>query len=140
MELNHQLGNRIAYENEPILKVRDLCKTFFLGKSLIRQAMGKKADRLRAVHHVNLDIFPGECLGLVGESGCGKTTLGRCILRLYEPDSGQVIYDGKDFLRLKGEDETAMRRNMQIVFQDPYSSLKSPPEYPRYRWSTQSLS
>lgn len=123
MELTLQQNNGIAYNGEPILKVRDLCKTFVLGKSIVRQMLGKKPDQLRAVHHVNLDIFPGECLGLVGESGCGKTTLGRCILRLYEPDTGQVIYDGKDFLKLRGEDETAMRRNMQIVFQDPYSSL-----------------
>lgn len=118
-----QRNNGIAYDSEPILKVRDLCKTFVLGKSLIRQMLGKRPDQLRAVHHVNLDIFPGECLGLVGESGCGKTTLGRCILRLYEPDAGQVIYNGKDFLKLRGDDEKLMRRNMQIVFQDPYSSL-----------------
>lgn len=113
----------INYGGAPLIEVRDLNKQFVLGKSLIRQMLGKKPDVLRAVHHVNLDIFPGECLGLVGESGCGKTTLGRCILRLYEPDSGEVLYQGKDFIKMSGKEELKMRQNMQIVFQDPYSSL-----------------
>ncbi len=121
--MNTQNNTGVSYESEPILQVRNLCKTFVLGKSLIRQAVGIKADHLRAVHNVNLDFYSGECLGLVGESGCGKTTLGRCILRLYEPDSGQVLYQGKDFLKMKGDEVLHMRHIMQVVFQDPYSSL-----------------
>lgn len=108
---------------EPLIQVRDLSKTFILGKSIVRQMMGRKADKLRAVYHVNLDIFPGECLGLVGESGCGKTTLGRCILRLYEPESGSVMIEGKDFIKASGSEVNQMRQKMQVVFQDPYSSL-----------------
>jgi len=121
--MNTSMNSNTMYEKESILQIRDMCKTFVLGKSLIRQMIGRKPDYLRAVHHVNLDIFAGECLGLVGESGCGKTTLGRCILRLYEPDKGQVLYNGKDFLKMKGDEALKMRQTMQIVFQDPYSSL-----------------
>lgn len=108
---------------QPLIQIRDLSKTFVLGKSVVRQMLGRKVDVLRAVHHVNLNIYPGECLGLVGESGCGKTTLGRCILRLYESDSGQVLMEGKDFLKMNGGEIQKMRRKMQVVFQDPYSSL-----------------
>ncbi len=107
----------------PLVQVRDLSKSFVLGKSIVRQLLGRKADVLRAVHNVNLDIQPGECLGLVGESGCGKTTLGRCILRLYEPDRGQVLFKGQDFVRAGGADLRNLRSKMQVVFQDPYSSL-----------------
>jgi len=121
--MNTQITKGVSYESEPILQVRGLCKTFVLRKSLIRQMVGIRPDYLRAVHNVNMDIYSGECLGLVGESGCGKTTLGRCILRLYEPDAGQVLYKGKDFLKMKGDEILQMRRIMQVVFQDPYSSL-----------------
>ncbi len=110
-------------ERKPILEIRHLEKTFVLGKSIVRQLLGRKPDYLRAVHNVDLHIFPGECLGLVGESGCGKTTLGRCILRLYEPDAGQVLFEGQDFLQMKGSDAIKMRQKMQVVFQDPSSSL-----------------
>jgi oligopeptide/dipeptide ABC transporter ATP-binding protein len=125
LELNPMIDitHPVTVEPQPILEVRHLEKTFVLGKSVIRQIMGLKPDYLRAVHNVNLHVFPGECLGLVGESGCGKTTLGRCILRLYEPDAGQVLYEGQDFLQMKGQDAIKMRRKMQVVFQDPSSSL-----------------
>lgn len=107
----------------PLLQVKNLSKTFVLGKSVLRQALGKKPEYLRAVHEVNLSIKAGECLGLVGESGCGKTTLGRCILRLQEPDKGEVLFEGQNFLEMKGQDVMKMRSKMQVVFQDPYSSL-----------------
>jgi oligopeptide transport system ATP-binding protein len=106
-----------------LVQVRDLTKTFVLGKSLIRQMLGRKPAFLRALDSVNLDIRRGEALGLVGESGCGKTTLGRCLLRLTEPDRGQVLYQGQDVLRMDTAALRQMRRHMQIVFQDPYSSL-----------------
>ena len=108
---------------QALVEVRDLSKTFVLGKSIVRQMLGRKPDYLRAVHDVNLDIWRGEALGLVGESGCGKTTLGRCILRLHEPDSGRVLYDGQDFLKMEGAAVRKMRSRMQVIFQDPYSSL-----------------
>jgi oligopeptide transport system ATP-binding protein len=106
-----------------LVRVRDLSKTFVLGKSLIRQMLGRRPAYLRALDRVNLDVRRGEALGLVGESGCGKTTLGRCLLRLVEPDQGQVLYEGKDILQMRGSALRQMRRHMQIVFQDPYSSL-----------------
>ena len=93
----------------PLLSVRDLTKRY--------------APNTLAVAGVSFDIFPGETLGLVGESGCGKTTLGRCILRLLEPTSGSIQFDGRDVRALNGEAMRRLRREMQLVFQDPYSSL-----------------
>jgi peptide/nickel transport system ATP-binding protein/oligopeptide transport system ATP-binding protein len=81
------------------------------------------SDHVLAVDDVSFTVKNGETLGLVGESGCGKTTIGRTILRLIEPTAGEIEFDGKDLLRLKGEELKAVRRDMQIIFQDPYASL-----------------
>lgn len=123
MELNQLINNASDDNRNTLVQVRNLTKTFISGTGIIRRMLGKKPISLRAVYKVNLDIYQGEALGLIGESGCGKTTLGRCILRLYEPDEGQVLYDGLDILHINSSELRKMRRRMQVVFQDPYSSL-----------------
>ncbi len=102
-----------------LLIVEKLKKYFPLRGSLLRRSQG----RLKAVDTVNLTLRKGETLGLVGESGCGKTTLGRCILRLIEPTEGKIYFEGDDILTYNQERMRQVRRDMQIVFQDPYSSL-----------------
>jgi peptide/nickel transport system ATP-binding protein len=84
---------------------------------------GKALEHVRAVDDVSFEVYKGETLGLVGESGCGKTTLGRALLRLIEPTSGKIIYDGVDFTAKKRDELKSFRKEIQIVFQDPYSSL-----------------
>ncbi|MBQ6083779.1 MAG: ABC transporter ATP-binding protein [Bacteroidales bacterium] len=107
------------YSREPILKVEHL-KTWF---SLKKGVFNRVYDHVKAVDDVTFEVYPGETLGLVGESGCGKTTLGRSILRLVEPSEGKIIFEGKDVMSLKGNDLREYRKHAQIVFQDPYSSL-----------------
>ncbi|VAX36306.1 Oligopeptide transport ATP-binding protein OppF (TC 3.A.1.5.1) [hydrothermal vent metagenome] len=108
-----------ATRQAPLLSVRDL-KTHFPVRSGILQRV---TDYVRAVDGLTFDIAPGETLGLVGESGCGKTTVGRTILRLVPHTSGEVVFDGHDVFKLSGEALKTMRRNMQIIFQDPAGSL-----------------
>jgi peptide/nickel transport system ATP-binding protein len=102
-----------------LLEVNDLCKFFPIKGGIFARTI----DHFKAVDTVSLKVRKGRTLGLVGESGCGKTTLGRSILRLIEPTSGQVKFDGVDLLGLGEKEMRAMRRRMQIIFQDPYSSL-----------------
>jgi oligopeptide/dipeptide ABC transporter ATP-binding protein len=102
-----------------LLEVRNLRKYFPVKKGLFQKTVGY----VKAVDDISFDIKEGETLGLVGESGCGKTTAGRSLLRLIEPTSGQIIFDGKDVMKLHGEELRQMRRNMQIIFQDPFGSL-----------------
>ena len=103
----------------PLLEARHLVKTFRSEGSLL----GKAAHPVRALNDVSLTIEAGETLGLVGESGSGKSTLGRILLRLIEADSGEVIFDGSDVLRASGSELRRLRRDMQIIFQDPFGSL-----------------
>ncbi|MFM2135431.1 MAG: transporter, ATP-binding protein [Bacteroidota bacterium] len=107
------------YSQSPVLEVKGLCTWFPVRKGLF----GKVSEYIRAVDDVSFNVYPGETLGLVGESGCGKTTLGRTILRLTEPTAGQVRFMGKDFAALRGRELRSVRKDIQIVFQDPYSSL-----------------
>jgi oligopeptide/dipeptide ABC transporter ATP-binding protein len=102
-----------------LVEVRDLVKSFPVQGGVF----GKLAGSVRAVDGVDLDIGQGEVLGLVGESGCGKSTLGRCVLRLLDPDAGTITFDGRDLTKARGRRLRELRREMQIVFQDPYSSL-----------------
>ena len=104
---------------EPLLQVRDLRKHFPIRKGLFSRVAG----HVRAVDGVSFDLHEGETLGLVGESGCGKTTLGRCLLRLIEPTSGEVRFAGRRVTGAPAGELRSLRREMQIVFQDPYSSL-----------------
>jgi peptide/nickel transport system ATP-binding protein len=112
-------GHNELYSRTPVLEVNNLCTYFPLNKDWL----GKPKDYVKAVDNVSFNVFPGETLGLVGESGCGKTTLGRTILRLIEPSSGQAIFQGKDLAALSKNDLREMRKDIQIIFQDPYSSL-----------------
>ncbi|MEN9716792.1 MAG: hypothetical protein RLZZ483_767, partial [Actinomycetota bacterium] len=105
---------------EPILKVKDLQKLFPIqGGGLFNRVVGN----VRAVDGLSLEVFPGETLGLVGESGCGKSTAGRAMLRLIEPTGGAIEFNGQDITNLKKKDLVPLRREMQMIFQDPFSSL-----------------
>jgi ABC-type glutathione transport system ATPase component len=109
----------------PLVEVRNLTKIFDLTESPFGT---RRAGEVRAVDGVSLDIHEGETLGLVGESGSGKSTLGRLILRLIEPTSGAITFDGVDLLKENGSELRRLRRDMQIIFQDPFGSLD-----PRFR-------
>jgi ABC-type glutathione transport system ATPase component len=103
----------------PLLEIRDLVKIYPAGQGVF----GKARQEVRAVNGVSLDVQAGETLGLVGESGCGKTTLGRMILRLIEPTSGRINFDGQNVLAASPIALRRMRRDMQIIFQDPFAAL-----------------
>lgn len=102
-----------------LVEVKNLVKHFPIRKGLLSRVVG----HVKAVDGVSFKVNAGETLGLVGESGCGKTTAGRTLLRLIPPTGGEVLYEGKDVMKMGGAEMRAMRRKMQIIFQDPYSSL-----------------
>jgi oligopeptide/dipeptide ABC transporter ATP-binding protein len=108
------LDTAASAQKQALLSVRHLVKHFPVEGS---------GDVVRAVDDISFDLIAGETLGLVGESGCGKSTVGRCILRLYEPTSGEIDFEGQNILSLSGREMQALRREMQIIFQDPYASL-----------------
>jgi len=103
----------------PIVETRHLKMYFPVGRTLT----GKPRRLLKAVDDVSFSIEKGKTFGLVGESGCGKTTVGRCLVRLYEPTEGQILFDGQDIARMGERELSPIRRRMQMIFQDPYASL-----------------
>ncbi len=122
VETYEERASRLAgiYHNkQPLLRVKNLSVTFPLEKTWT----GKVKKSLNAVDGVSFDVYQGETLGLVGESGCGKTTLGRALLNLIEASSGNVVYNGMEISKLSASKMRALRREIQIIFQDPYSSL-----------------
>jgi oligopeptide/dipeptide ABC transporter ATP-binding protein len=114
LETKEQKMTAVKTQKKELVRVRNLVKHFPVENS---------DDVVRAVDDVNFDVFAGETLGLVGESGCGKSTVGRCLLRLYEPTSGEVYFEGKNLVGLPNREMQSLRREMQIIFQDPYASL-----------------
>ena len=106
-------------QNEHLIEVQNLVMYF----PVTAGVFGKKVDDVKAVDDVSFGIRKGETLGLVGESGCGKTTTGHCILQLYKVTSGKVLFEGQDLVQMKGESLRKMRRHMQPIFQDPFASL-----------------
>ena len=111
--------HELLYKQTPILQVKNLKTWFPVRKALF----AGKQEFIKAVDDVSFDVYPGETLGLVGESGCGKTTLGRSILRLIEPTAGEIIFKNQNFGALEGKALREMRKHIQIIFQDPYPSL-----------------
>ncbi|MGZ5825175.1 MAG: ABC transporter ATP-binding protein [Croceibacterium sp.] len=104
----------------PLLEVRGLAMHFPVSEGIV---LSRKIGDVKAVDGIDFTINRGETLGLVGESGCGKTTTGRCILRLERPTAGEILFDGRDVNRMQRSELVALRRRMQVIFQDPYSSL-----------------
>jgi peptide/nickel transport system ATP-binding protein len=107
------------YAAPPLIELKSICKKY----PLRREHLFAKRDYVYALKNISLKIYEGETLGLVGESGCGKTTLGRTLLRLIEPDSGQIYYQGRDITHISQSEMRKLRKELQIILQDPYSSL-----------------
>jgi oligopeptide transport system ATP-binding protein len=113
-------GINVQEGREVVLSVRDLTKHFPINSGIIIQ---RQVGAVKAVDGVSFDVYRGETLGLVGESGCGKSTTGRTVLQLYKPTSGSVKFEGQELSSMKGDDLRKMRRKMQMIFQDPFASL-----------------
>ena len=124
------VNGQSSSSRDSILEVRNLKMYFPINAGFILQ---RRVGDIKAVDDVSFFVRRGETLGLVGESGSGKTTIGRCILQLEKPTNGEVVYEGTDVTKVSKEELRALRRRMQIIFQDPYSSLKPAHEGPGHR-------
>ncbi|PLS08461.1 ABC transporter ATP-binding protein [Neobacillus cucumis] len=113
----------VIAEREPLMEISNLKKYFPIKQGILNRLKGKATPVVKAVDDVNFTIYKGETLALVGESGCGKSTTGRSLLRLIEPTAGKVLFEGKNILEHSSQELKRARREMQIVFQDPYASL-----------------
>ncbi|MFB3167280.1 dipeptide ABC transporter ATP-binding protein [Neobacillus sp. 179-C4.2 HS] len=111
--------NHVMTERKPLIEVNDLKTYYPIKKGIFSKTVG----HVKAVDGVSFSIYPGETLGLVGESGCGKSTIGRTLIRLEQPTNGQIVFDGHDLTSTSNKNLVSMRKNFQIIFQDPYSSL-----------------
>jgi oligopeptide/dipeptide ABC transporter ATP-binding protein len=118
--VNERVEPQPETQRQPLVKLVGVKKWFKLTRGIIFQ---KTVGHVHAVDGVDLEVYPGETVGLVGETGCGKSTLARVVMRLYELTEGQLYFDGQDISRLSGADLRALRRDMQMIFQDPYASL-----------------
>ena len=115
-------GNGAGTDSNVLLEVKNLKMYFPVTSGLIFQ---RAVAHIKAVDGVNFFVREGETLGLVGESGCGKTTTGRCILQLYQPTEGEILFEGRDLTKLNTRSMRQMRRQMQVIFQDPFRDRKS---------------
>src|SRR5919201_1798821 len=120
VEVNQRSQTETKTKGEPLVKLTGVKKHFPLTRGIIFQ---KRIGQVHAVDGVDMEIYPGETLGLVGETGCGKSTLARLVMRLYPVTDGQILFDGRDITHLKGRELRTLRRDMQMIFQDPYASL-----------------
>ena len=121
LKMQNEYKERVINKKNKLLEVKNLKKHFPVKQGFLN--IGKKQMSVKAVNNVTFDIYEGETYGLVGESGCGKSTVGRTLLRLIEPTDGQVLYNGQDILNASRKDMLDIRQKIQMVFQDPYSSL-----------------
>jgi oligopeptide/dipeptide ABC transporter ATP-binding protein len=120
VQVNERQEQPAAPGREPLVRIENVKKYFPITRGILLQ---KHIGDVHAVDDVSLEIYPGETLGLVGETGCGKSTLARVVMRLYDATDGKIWFQGKDITHVKGEDLRALRRDMQMIFQDPYASL-----------------
>jgi oligopeptide/dipeptide ABC transporter ATP-binding protein len=120
IQVNERTEEPATQEREPLIRLRGIRKLFPITRGILFQ---KRIGNVHAVDGVDLEIFKGETLGLVGETGCGKSTLARVVMRLYDATEGSIEFEGRDITNVKGRDLRELRRNMQMIFQDPFASL-----------------
>ncbi len=120
VQVNERPDQAPTDERRPLVRIQGVRKLFPITRGIVFQ---KHIGDVHAVDGVDLEVYPGETVGLVGETGCGKSTLARVVTRLYDPTEGTIEFDGRDITRLKGRELRALRRDMQMIFQDPFASL-----------------